>query len=44
MVDEAHLLLIDLAAIAVLGNAVPLNVLITVVCIFLFPNFKASAT
>lgn len=34
MVDEAHLLLIDLVAIAVLDNAVPLNVLITVVCIF----------
>lgn len=30
MVDEVHLLLIDLAAIAVLDNAVPLNVLITV--------------
>lgn len=29
MVGEAHLLLIDLAAIAVLGNVVPLNVLIT---------------
>ena len=44
MVDEVHLLLIDLAAIAVLDNAVPLNVLITVVCIFLLPIFKASAT
>ena len=41
MVDEVHLHLIDLAAIAVLDNAVPLNVLITVVCIFFIPNFQS---